>query len=315
MPPFAMLRAFEAFGRTGGIRKAAQALSIDHAVVSRHLRALEQFVGTALIDRENGTRLLTADGVEYHHRISAAFQEIMSATQMLRRRDDQRLLIWCSPGIAYHWLSPRLSAFTLANPGIEIELRPIDYGPNFATNEADGDIRYVRHGASDQPAAGTRRIDLVRPPVFPVASVAYRMSIAGRLRSAADLLNLRLLHEESDAEWRAWLEAQGLTLDDSILPGPRMWHAHVALEAARNGEGIALANPLLVGTLLAAGQLVPLAASEQPLQSVTLGGYCFTAREDRWLDPALRKFHHWLEARAAEAGRAPLPVPESDQRE
>jgi len=65
-----------------------------------------------------------------------------------------------------------------------------------------------------------------------------------------------------------------------------------------------------VGTSLAAGQLVPLTASEQPLQNVTLGGYCFTAREDRWRDPALRKFHFWLEARAAEAGSATLPIPE-----
>ena len=115
---------------------------------------------------------------------------------------------------------------------------------------------------------------------------------------------MRLLHEESDVEWRTWLEEQGLSLDTATLPGPRMWHAHVALEAARNGEGIALANSLLVGTLLAAGHLVPLTASEQPLQNVTLGDYCFTAREDRRRDPALRLFYNWLEARAAEAGRA-----------
>jgi DNA-binding transcriptional LysR family regulator len=294
-----MLRAFEAFGRTGGIRKAAQALSIDHAVVSRHLRALEQFVGTSLVDRESGTRLLTSDGVEYHRRISSAFQEIAGATQMLRKRHDQKLLIWCSPGFAYHWLAPRLPAFSVAHPGIEVELRPIDYGPNFATNEADGDIRYVRLINGDLPPAGTQRVELVLPPVFPVASPTYAESVAGRLRSPADLLDLRLLHEESDAEWRTWLGEQGLALGATALPGPRLWHAHVMLDAARSGEGIALANPLLVDGYLGSGQLVPIATRERPLLPVPLGSYSFTAREDRWRDPALQRFRTWLHERAS----------------
>jgi DNA-binding transcriptional LysR family regulator len=294
-----MLRAFEAVGRTGGIRKAALALEIDHAVVSRHLRALEQFVGTALVDRNSGTRLLTSDGVEYHRRISAAFQEISGATQMLRKRHDRRLLIWCSPGLAYHWLAPRLSGFATAYPGIEIELRPIDYGPNFATNEADGDIRYFRIGGNDLPAAGTQRVELVRPPVFPVASPTYAESIAGRLRTPADLLDLRLLHEESDTEWRAWLGEQGMELDPASLPGPRLWHAHVMLDAARSGEGIALANPLLVDGYLGSGQLVPLQASDREFQPVPLGGYSFTAREDRWRDLALQRFRSWLHRSAS----------------
>jgi len=40
LPPFAALRAFEAVGREGGIRKAAASLGIDHAVISRHIRQL-----------------------------------------------------------------------------------------------------------------------------------------------------------------------------------------------------------------------------------------------------------------------------------
>lgn len=301
-PPFAMLRAFEAFGRTGGIRRAAQALGIDHAAVSRHLRALELFVGTALVDRENGTRQLTSDGVEYHRRISAAFQEIVGATQMLRKRHDRRLLIWCSPGLAYHWMAPRISAFGIAHPGIEVELRPIDYGPNFASNEADGDIRYVRLSAAELPPAGTQRVELARPAVFPVASPTYAASVEGRLKSAADLLNLRLLHEESDVEWRIWLEEQGLELDPVSLPGPRLWHAHVMLNAARNGEGVALANPMLVEGHLGSGQLVKLKPEGAPFRPVPLGGYIFTAREDRWRDQALQRFRVWIHRSAHPAG-------------
>ncbi|MBK6491325.1 MAG: LysR family transcriptional regulator [Sphingomonadales bacterium] len=47
----AALRAFEAVGRLGGVRRAAKELSIDHAVVSRHVRSLEAWVGIPLVVR------------------------------------------------------------------------------------------------------------------------------------------------------------------------------------------------------------------------------------------------------------------------
>lgn len=49
LPPFAALRAFEMVGRVGGIRRAASLLAIDHTVVSRHVRALEEWVGVPLV--------------------------------------------------------------------------------------------------------------------------------------------------------------------------------------------------------------------------------------------------------------------------
>ncbi|WP_404710422.1 LysR substrate-binding domain-containing protein [Sphingomonas sp. MMS24-J13] len=123
--------------------------------------------------------------------------------------------------------------------------------------------------------------------------------MAGRLRTPADLLDLRLLHEENDAEWRAWFGEQGIALDAASLAGPRLWHAHVMLDAARSGEGIALANPLLVADHLASGLLVPVTCSGGAFNPVALGGYNFTARDDRWRDPALQRFRLWLRDNAS----------------
>lgn len=293
VPSLAMLRAFDAFGRAGGIRKAAQMLDVDHAVVSRHLAALEAFVGTALIDRSGGARTLTSDGAEYHRRISAGLQTIANATLTLRKRHDQQLLIWCSPGFAYHWLSPRLSAFAGQGDDVVLELRSMDYGPDFATNEADGDIRYVRRSAAAAPE-GCRWIELAAPPVYPVASPTFAESIQGRLREARDLLTLRLLHEESDAEWQLWFESQGIALPPSTIAGPRHWHAHVMLDAVRNGHGIGLANDFLVRNDLRSGQLVALVPSEQPFQPALIGSYQFRARADRWHNGALARLRNWL---------------------
>jgi DNA-binding transcriptional LysR family regulator len=68
-----------------------------------------------------------------------------------------------------------------------------------------------------------------------------------------------------------------------------LWHAHLAIEAARLGQGVALANTLLVGEDLAAGRLVQLGASD-----VRLGGYYFIATARRWDDPPLIFLRQWL---------------------
>ena len=81
IPPFAALRAFEAVGRVGGVRKAAAELRVDHAVVSRHLRFLEGWLGTTLFDRAGPTLQLTLSGEEYHRKVSAAINDIARATR------------------------------------------------------------------------------------------------------------------------------------------------------------------------------------------------------------------------------------------
>jgi DNA-binding transcriptional LysR family regulator len=100
-PPFSALRAFEAVGRLGGIRRAALDLRLDHAVVSRHLRALEEWAGVPLINRQRSGQLLTEAGAQFHRRVSFALQEIAQASaDLLVIRGNQSLRIWCMPGLA-----------------------------------------------------------------------------------------------------------------------------------------------------------------------------------------------------------------------
>jgi DNA-binding transcriptional LysR family regulator len=73
------------------------------------------------------------------------------------------------------------------------------------------------------------------------------------------------------------------------LRGPRLWHAHLAIEAARLGQGIALANRLLVEEDLTAGRLIEIVPSE-----VRLGGYYLIAPHRHWRDPAIKALRTWL---------------------
>lgn len=187
---------------------------------------------------------------------------------------------------------------------ILIELRPSDSPPDPRNSEVDGDVRYVLHDAV-MNGPHFRTIELARPPVFPVCTPAYRASI-GRLDAPADLLQTRILHEESDLEWRTWFAGQGVTLPQTDLPGPRLWHAHLVLDECRNGRGVALANAFLLGEDLAAGRLVRLDCGGVPFADVTLGAYVLTMQQERWSDQPVAKFRQWLAEAMASAVRGDL---------
>lgn len=297
-PPFTALRAFAAVGEFGGIRRAAAVLELDHAAVSRHLRSLELWAGVPLVERGANGGKLTPEGAKFHARITAALNEIASASADLVQGSDERTLhISCIPGLASNWLLARLVDFRQAHPEIQLVLRPSDTAPDFTRRDMDGDIRYVIDAAPDKPPVGDiETVQLARPPVLAVASPA-RLDVLGAPNAAADLLKGPLLHEENSRQWVAWFEANGVASGQD-LPGHKLWHAHLAVDAARRGEGLALANAFLVGDDFTAGRLVNV-STVVGAQPIIMGAYVFSARRDRWRAPALLAFRRWLAREAA----------------
>lgn len=291
-PSHAALRAFEAIGRLRGIRRAAESLGTSHAVVSRHLRGLEQQLGATLFDRDASR--LTEKGAAFHQRISRALDEIADAAQAVRPATAARLRIFCAQGLALHWLTARLHRYT-GPPGapLMLDLQTSDMAPDFGRDEADGDIRYLSDQALSQPDPGVRRIALAAPLVFPVAAPALAERLAESLRSAQDLLYAPLIEERDEAEWTRWLAVQGLD-NPSTSRVARYGHAHLALAAARAGQGIALGNPFLVNDDMAAGRLVQLVPRGRPFVETSLGAYVFRTGKARWDDPTVAHFRRWL---------------------
>ena len=122
------------------------------------------------------------------------------------------------------------------------------------------------------------------------------MAATLQLGSAEDLLTAPLLHEEHHEQWRAWLAENGVAIEGRALPGPLLWHAHLAIAAARQGRGLALANRYLVGRDLANGSLVELVVPGT--RNVQIGSYWFVARADRWSSPAISRLRTFLRQRA-----------------
>lgn len=294
LPPFAALRAFEVLGRVGGIRRAGQVLGIDHTVVSRHVRALEDFLGVPLVDRAGGRLVLTEAGHAYHGRISAAIHDMAAATRdAMAKATSEGVRLWAVPGFATQWLSDQLADFERSAPGFAVELRPTDACASLAQFEADADIRFYGDDWLPRPGGpGLQTLELARPPLVVVASPALAATL--RLDRPEDLLSAPLLHEEHHEQWRAWLASNGVVAQ--ALGGPLLWHAHLAIAAARQGRGLALASHYLVARDLASGALVELAVPGT--SPVRIGSYWFVARADRWSSPSIARLRTFLRQRA-----------------
>jgi DNA-binding transcriptional LysR family regulator len=291
LPSFAALRAFEAVGRLGGIRSAARALNLSHAIVSRHVAGLERDLGTTLLNRDSAT--LTEVGRTYHSQLSRIFRQLESATRELRGRAEEKLVITCAPGLASNWLAPRFARDATMLNFSRIILNSERDMPDLSDNSIDGDIRYVGDRDELPKARAVRSVVLVRPQFFPVASVELAGEKLTHIKGAADLAAMPLIAESGAAEWRTWMEVQGVELGQEVRMS-QYGDAQLVLAAARAGQGVALANRYLVEEYLASGQLVRVEPESGKFREVCLGAYHFRAPNSRWTDGKLERFRRWL---------------------
>jgi LysR family transcriptional regulator, glycine cleavage system transcriptional activator len=291
LPSLNAIRAFEAVGRTGSVKAASDELAVSPTVVSRHLRNLQLDLGVALVEAHGRGLLLTVAGEAFHQQIRRAFDIMRQANEDIRPTARRTLRIWCMPGIANRRLLARLPLLESRLPNHDINLQPTLSRADFARGEADAEVIHMNKLIS-YPPMETELI--AAPQVHAVASPALRSRFPA-VTEPADFLKLPLIHEASTLYWEQWFEYSGIT-EVPMLRGPRLWHAHLTIEAARLGQGVALANTLLVEDDLASGSLVDLSP-----HSVSLGGYYFVADSKRWGDPDLVVLRRWLKEALAPA--------------
>src|SRR5437868_590545 len=103
------------------------------------------------------------------------------------------------------------------------------------------------------PWPGVSAEALMSEELIPVAAPA----LAARLNRPADLARARLLHDEDPrAGWPEWLQAAGLGRPAWAERGPRLADGTLLLEAARAGQGVALARRRLAAAHLGNRSLV-----------------------------------------------------------
>lgn len=244
LPALNALKAFEAAARHESFTTAAQELCVTQGAVSHQVKALEQQLGIKLFNRERQRLAITDAGRQYLNVVRDAFDRIALGTeQLIRRQSSGTLTVSTSPDFAAKWLVNRLGRFAEANSSIDLRVSATLHHVDFAREDVD---LAVRHGDGNWP--GLDAVRLSPEQLFAVCSP--KLLIGRRLKRPADVLKFPLLHLDDWKAWGRWLEAAGVIGAD-LSRGPALNRASMLIDAAVDGQGIALAR-----TTLAAGDLI-----------------------------------------------------------
>jgi LysR family transcriptional regulator, glycine cleavage system transcriptional activator len=288
LPPLNALKAFEAAARHESFTRAAEELCVTQGAVSHQVKALEAELAIKLFNRERQRLIITEAGRDYLGVVRDALDRIAVGTERLLQRQSAGVLtVSTSPDFAAKWLVHRLGHFAEAHSSIDLRVQAAMHHVDFAREDVD---MAVRHGDGNWP--GLDAAQLSTEQLFAICSPKL---LSGRRLKPADLLKFPLIHLDSRADWTKWLRVAGLS-DDDVKHGPVLNRASMVIDAAINGQGIALARTTLAAWDLINGRLVR-PFTESLRLSKTYWIICPRATSSL---PKIATFRDWLLAEATQ---------------
>lgn len=233
MPSLNALRAFEAAGRLGLMKLAAEELNVTHSAISRQIQHLEDVLGTPLFEGPKHAPKLTEAGRTLIPGLSAAFDQIDAAVRLVSDTQDGALDVSC--------------------------LSTADSPVDFSRERFDVAIRV---GTGPWPADCE---------VIPLFSERFGPVHAGNLTADdASVMRLpRLSTQTRRSAWTDWTRLSGIKAGTES--GTEFEHFYFMLEAAVGGLGMCIAPWPLVADDIKAGRLIaPFGFSESGQNYVAL---------------------------------------------
>ena len=201
---------------------------------------------------------------------------------------DGPLSVSVLPSVASKWLLPRLGRLREKHPEIELRISPSTVLTDFQRDDVDVVVRYGK-GRYE----GLHSVRLMTEDIFPVCSPAL-LSGPNALRKPEDLRHHTLLHDDAYVDWAMWLLVAGV---DGIefSQGPYLTDSGLLVQAAVEGQGVALARGALAAGDIAAGRLV----KPFDLAIPTEYAYYVLCPEATAQNPKIVAFREWLVEEAA----------------
>ncbi len=153
---------------------------------------------------------------------------------------------------------------------------------DFSRNDAD----VVIHWRSE-PVEAAIVEPMMRSGRYPVAAPEFIKR--ENIHEPADLLYTTLLHDEVDDGWAAWFAEAGVN-ETGLPSGPRLAHCELALTAAEEQQGVALAYDAMARSTISEGRLQRLFNIESPSSAI----YSFAYSQRRKKRPDIDKFRNWI---------------------
>ena len=289
LPPLNAVRAFAVAARHQSFRLAAEELHVSHSAVSRHIKLLEDYLGVLLFERRIRQSVLTPAGQRFYEQVSAGLSQIANAATALKQQAAlPTVKINVRPSFAVLWLTPRLADFIAQHPDIKPQVITQTQAPDQAR---DGFDVVIRRGRDDwAPAIEARPLFEDELLLVAAPSLIERLP----LEDLTSLSRHTLLTAKARREdWHHWAMHFGQSLSATQVTR-QFDHMHLVLQAAVEGQGIALCPTSLLGTHLLSGQLIcPL-----PELRVPLPRYYYGVAPD--VTAQTRVFVEWMFARIAQ---------------
>jgi len=226
--------------------------------------------------------------------IREALDHIGAGTERLMQRQNASVLtVSTSLDFAAKWLVHRLARFAAAHPGIDLRVSATMHTVDFAHEDVDV---AVRHGDGNWPGLEATR--LCAEQIFAICSPKL-LAGRNRLQRPADVLKWPLVRlEDQSKAWKRWFALAGVVAPEQ-LPGPVLNRASMLIDAAIDGQGIALARTTLAVWDLISGRIVrPFDLSWRPADTYWIVCPKATARVAK-----IGRFRDWLLSEAADDTR------------
>jgi DNA-binding transcriptional LysR family regulator len=293
LPSAGALIVFEAAARLKSFTAAGRELGMSQAAVSFAIKGLERQLGVSLFQRLHRQIRLTDAGDRFAADVTLGLSHIRKSAEELRAQaGGMHVTLSASSAFASFWMVPRLQKFRDDLPGIDLRIQTADRDLDLV---AEGIPLGIRGGAAeDWPEY--ELLTIAPEEIFAVAGPSY-VARSGMPRSLADLARERLIYLEEPyrpaASWSEWFlsagfegagASRGLLINDYVL----------VIQAAMEGQGVALGWRHLTENLIASGLLVRVSD-----HIMTTGkGFHVVWPKSRALSASAARVRDWLAAQA-----------------
>jgi len=277
----------------GSLSAAGRQLGLTPSGVSRVLRRLETRLGVRLLVRTTRALALTSEGEEYHRACLRILEDMRLAEQLVSDHAAPRgtLRVNATLPFGQRVLLPLLPGFLERYPGIDVDITLSDGVVDLVDQRADVAIRV---GALPDSALTGRKLFDNRRLVVAAPAYLHRHGNPGRPEELAGHNCLEFNFRRLPGGWAFQVDGREILVPVSGNLQASNGEALRMLAVA--GLGVARLGAFLVAEDLAAGRLVRLLPSFEPLRTepvhaVFMGGPDIPARVRVFVDFLCGKLH------------------------
>jgi LysR family transcriptional regulator, glycine cleavage system transcriptional activator len=302
LPSLDLLKGFEAAARYLSFTRAAEELFLTQSALSRQIQTLEEQLGLPLFERRHRQLLLTEAGQRLQTTAKSMLDQLTQTVAVIRRNQaGQSLRIATNQPFASLWLIPRLSRFRTRHPGIDVYISADNRIVDLERERLDLAVRYCTEAMV--PPGSVR---LFGERLVAVCSPRLAADRSRPLKQPGDLARHVLLHLDDERgrmpwlNWSAWLAANGIR-ELTSAGTMRFNHFHEVMQAAVDGQGVALGRLPLINDLLKQRKLVAAFSNRY----ATTRSYFILRSSHGAARPDAQAFIDWLQEEAREEETQP----------